>query len=296
MDFEERKDMKKTRLKQRISLTAIVTLSLCFSACDESSVKQNDKETLEAIEHKLDEMDSKRAVLVESIIRSSPTLAETGEIFADIGMDFKREYLNDINNVSQYTTLRDQGINLGVFLADLGYITTFEQSQEIIFYMNSAQKMAEGIGVSDVFDEKTVERMEMNISDKDSIIELISELYWKTDEFLKELNRENISALIICGGWVEGMHIASSIIEDGLADDNIYLKMTGQQKNLKKILSLLETFDGDEGIEIFEARLAEIDADFNNLPKSEGKEVSPEQKESLNQIALKIESLREEII
>ena len=284
----------KEGMNKAISMAGI--LCLLFISCDQSQQQPVDAGTLEAIESKLDEADSRRAVLVESIIRASPTLAETGEIFARVGTSFKREYLNDINNVEKYNTLRAQGINLGIYLADLGYITSFEQSQEVIFYMNCAQKLAEGIGVSNVFDEKTVERMEMNMQLKDSIIALISELYWKTDGFLKELNRENISALIICGGWIEGMHIGSKLLEEGYRDEVIYRKILLQQNNLKKILSLLETFHDEPNVEMFRERLSEISADFDAIPPlEEGKPVSPEQMDSVNAIAVKIETLRTEI-
>jgi len=288
--------MKKRIGELGIWVIVIFSSALFLGSCDEPTPQKTVKdEALENIEAKLDEIDSKRALLVESILRSTPTLAETSEIFAELGSDFNREYLSDFTNVSSYTTLKEQGINLGVYLADLGYITTFEQSQEVIFYMTSAQKLAEGIGVSDVFDESTVERMEMNINDKDSVLELISELYWKTDAFLKELNRENISALIICGGWIEGMHIASKMIEDGDENDVLFEKLLLQHKNLIKILTLLETFEGDENIEMFEERLKDIEKDYANLPPQDGPVFSPEQKEGLISISAKIEVLRNEI-
>ena len=266
-------------------------------SCEQrNTVTEEDQISLEEAESKLDEIDSKRALLVESIIRSSPTLSQTGELFAKLSSDFHREYLNSIDNVQKYTTLKSQGINLGTYMADLGYITTFEQSQEVIFYLNSAQKLAEAIGVSDVFNESIVERIEMNINDKDSIIDIISDLYWKTDAFLKELNRENISALIICGGWIEGMHIGSRLISDGNADNLIYEQILDQRKNLKKIMALLATFEGDENIDFFESRLKEIQDDFSTVPELVQGEITVDQKESINLVAEKIEVLRNEII
>lgn len=277
------------------SWTSIFIVLFLFACAEDNSNVEVSSDDLEKVEEKLDEVDSKRAVLVESIIRSSPTLSQTGEIFADLSTDFNRDYLNDINNVSKYTTLKSQGINLGIYMADLGYITTFEQSQEVIFYLNSAQKLAEAIGVSDVFNESTVERMEMNINDKDSVIEIISELYWKTDAFLKELNRENISALIICGGWVEGLHIGSRLIQDGYDSDMVYMEIYKQEKNLKKILTLLATFEGDENIDMFETRLGEIYQDYQTIEQVENNTFSPEQKEIIANLASKIEALRNEV-
>jgi hypothetical protein len=165
--------------------------------------------------------------------------------------------------------------------------------------MNCAKKMSEGIGVSDVFDEETIERMEMNINDKDSILEIISELYWKTDGFLKELNRENISALIICGGWIEGMHIGSRIITDDFDSDIVYASVKDQHGTLKKILRLLDTFEDGESIVYFKDNLNEINELYLTLPKPdivvETNDVTDEEKEILKEISAKVEDVRTEI-
>ncbi|MEQ8324055.1 MAG: hypothetical protein RIC15_01890 [Vicingaceae bacterium] len=278
----------------------LVVFTLFFMlSCAESPEEDSASQENAVEDANLDVGDTKRALLVESIIRSSPTVSETSEIFAVLGSSFNREYLNDIQNISKYTTLKDMGINLGVYLADIGYVSTFEQSQEVLFYMNSAKKMAEGIGVSDVFDEGTVERMEMNINDKDSVLDIISDLYWKTDGFLKELDRQNISALIICGGWVEGMYIGGRILNDDFDSDIVYARYKDQRKNLKKILRLLDTFEGEENLDYFKQKLSDIDKDYESMPQPEviieTNDVTDAEKEVLGRISMKILDIRKEI-
>ncbi|MEQ9063232.1 MAG: hypothetical protein RIE58_03585 [Vicingaceae bacterium] len=278
----------------------LVVFTLFFMlSCAESPEEDSASQENVVEDANLDVGDTKRALLVESIIRSSPTVSETSEIFAVLGSSFNREYLNDIQNISKYTTLKDMGINLGVYLADIGYVSTFEQSQEVLFYMNSAKKMAEGIGVSDVFDEGTVERMEMNINDKDSVLDIISDLYWKTDGFLKELDRQNISALIICGGWVEGMYIGGRILNDDFDSDIVYARYKDQRKNLKKILRLLDTFEGEENLDYFKQKLSDIDKDYESMPQPEviieTNDVTDAEKEVLGRISMKILDIRKEI-
>ena len=285
--------------KNTITQWGIVSLIflLMTSCVDSDNSKEIDDgaNEMDEIVENLDVIDSKRAILVESIIRSSPTIAESGQIFTEIGTDFNRSFLNDIKNIANYVTIKDQGINLGIYLSDLGYITAFDQTQEIIFYMNCAKKMSEGIGVSDVFNEETIERMEMNINDKDSIVNLIAEMYWKTDAFLKELGRENISAMIICGGWVEGMYIGTQLMDDNPESNLLYEKMISQQGNLGKILALLETFEGDEKILFYKERLKDIQTHFINIDSDNSEGVTADQKEELKLLAEKIESLRQEM-
>ena len=289
------------KLENVVAIFPVLLISAFWLSCAEEAGQHSGgtDQVMEEEKSEVNEVDSKRALLVESIIRSSPTVSETSEIFAVMGSNYNREYINDIKNVDNYSTLKDMGINLGVYLSDLGYITTFEQSQEVIFYMNCAKKMAEGIGVSEVFDEGTVERMEMNINDKDSIMDIISHLYWKTDAFLKELDRENISALIICGGWIEGMHIGGRILNDDFDSDIVYARYKDQESNLKKILRLLDTFENDENIDYFRNKLGEIQMDYDSLPKQEivvkTNDVTNKEKEILLEITKKVETIRQEI-
>jgi hypothetical protein len=53
--------------------------------------------------------------------------------------------------------------------------------------------------------------MEQNRNDRDSLLSIISETYWQVDAYLKENGRDNISALMIAGGWVEGLYIATQV-------------------------------------------------------------------------------------
>ncbi len=53
--------------------------------------------------------------------------------------------------------------------------------------------------------------MQSKMNDRDALLDIISETYWNVDAYLKENDRDNISALMIAGGWVEGLYIATQV-------------------------------------------------------------------------------------
>ena len=112
---------------------------------------------------------------------------------------------------------------------------------------------------------------------------------------MKELGRENISAMIICGGWVEGMYIGTQLMDDNPESDLLFQKMISQKGNLSKILALLETFEGDEKILFYKAKLRDIQTHFINIERDNAEGVTANQKEELKLLAQKIESLRQEM-
>ena len=293
-------------LMKKITFLFILS-ALFFSSCEESgssTEKMNPEETSstdDIVVENFSKMDSRRALLAEKLIRSIPSLSESAQIYNELNESYSMDLLNPMENAQRYTTLKEKGLNLGVYLGDLSYISIFEQTQEAIFYMNSSKKIAESIGVTAVFDEATMERMESNLGNQDSIIHLISQLYWKTDNFLKQSNRQNISALIITGGWIEGMRLGADLIQNHPETTHLYASMLQQEVNLDRIIRLLETFEGDEVVEPIMAECQRLMDIYKSLPEAQydenkTRQVTEIEKEKINQLCVEIINIRNEWI
>lgn len=289
--------MSNTRLKypgQAFVLSSMLALSLTYS-CDQPRADQSTEE--EVLEKMIDDepMDSEeRTMLIEDIIRTSPTLQETVALFESLGNDYDTDLLNPLGKVKQCVSLKSKGLNLGAYLADLGYISSFEQTQEVIFYMSSARKLAEGIGVVDVYDDETAERLEVNISDQDSVVVMLTDLYWKTDAFLVELGRENISTLMIASGWVEAMYIAAGLMEQGYDSEKLYELFAAQAENLGRVNRLMAVHANDEQVADVYQQMQELDKLFDAIPART--EETDKRKAAIEMAAQKIREVREGMI
>ena len=124
---------------------------------------------------------------------------ETAALLKKAGSEYDKNILNDVKNVDNYTAASKQALNLGIYGADLSYASVFNNTQESMLYTSCAQKLAKKLDVTNAFNEEVVSRLEKNRNNRDSLLSIISETYWHVDAYLKENQRDNISALMVAG-------------------------------------------------------------------------------------------------
>lgn len=179
------------------------------------------------------------------IFYSVPSPMETAALLKKAGADYDRKILNDINNVSRYTTNSKRALNLGIYGADLSYASVFNQTQESMLYTSVAKKLADQLDVSTAFSDSTLEQMERNMNDRDALLDIISETYWEMDRYLKTEGRDNISALMIAGGWVEGLYIATQVALTRSSPE-LRQRIAEQRFSLEQLTGLLDTYEADD--------------------------------------------------
>ena len=214
------------------------------------------------------EQQDSRIERTEKIFYAIPSPMETASLLKKAGAEYNKDILNDIENVDNYTSSAKMALNLGVYGSDLSYTSVFEQTQESMFYTSCAKKLSDNLNISGAFDEATMERMEQNVEDRDSLLSIISETYWIVDAYLKENERENTSALIIAGGWVEGLYIATQV---AAADPSPELnqRIAEQKLSLDNLIALVNTYEQDEDLAGVLTDLENIKAAFADVSSSD---------------------------
>lgn len=199
-----------------------------------------------------DERDDK----VKKIIYSIPSPVEMASLLQKSGVEFDGSILNPTDNANKYSTAKSQALNLGIYGADLRYTSMFEQDQESLYYVATAKKLSGELGVEDALDDNVYQRLNDNRDDRDSLLSIVSDSYRMLNRYLKENDREEISALVIAGGWVEGLYIAC---EHYTPDNELLAKRIAEQKYvLSDLISLMDTYSSKE-------ILSDIIADMNDL-------------------------------
>ncbi len=216
-------------------MVAVVSL---FSACGGTAPQQE--------ELQVDQQDTAvqniRSAATRNIFFNIPSPMETAGMLRKAGAEYDGKVLNDVKNVDKYTSSTAQAINLGIYGADLSYASVFEQTQESMFYSAATRKLADKLNITTAFSDEVLQRMENNMNDRDSLLEIISETYWEMDAYLKENDREHLSALMVAGGWVEGLFIATNVA--GANDSpEIRQRIAEQKLSLNDLVALLDTYD-----------------------------------------------------
>lgn len=166
----------------------------------------------------------------KKIFYSLPSPLETAMLIKSAGAEYDEELLNSLDNVAKYSTSRSLALNLGIYTTDLSFASLFDQTQTSINYMTAAQEIAEGLDINDAIDNETMTRLEENLQNRDIVMDIISETFLNSSSYLKEQQRQDVAAIVLVGGWIEGLYIATQLIGDSNIEDNRLVDRVLEQK------------------------------------------------------------------
>jgi hypothetical protein len=143
---------------------------------------------------------------------------------------------------------------LGVYVTDIGYLSTYGRTQEALNYMDVCPDLAEMICGEDAHDYDAMDRFEKNLSNPDSLNQVLSQFNRNVISYLLEHEHRDLGLLMLLGGFIEAQYITTQIIkdypEDLLPDDvrwqvlspliSIVMDQEGFLWNLIKDLEKLE--------------------------------------------------------
>ena len=122
----------------------------------------------------------------EKIFNALPSPLESAMLIKSAGARFDNALLNPVGNVSKYVTSKSMALNLGIYTCDLSFASLYEQTQLIIDCMNSAKKMADGLGILKAIEQSTIDRLEENINNTDVIMEIVSSTFMNSSSYLED--------------------------------------------------------------------------------------------------------------
>ena len=259
--------MKFTRL---LCLVITVSASLILWSCGGSSNKEENSKDFEAAEESLKDQ-------IQDVVYNIPSPSEIPYLLEATGAEFNQSLINDRKKADSYATKSDKAaLNLGVYAADIGYLSSYEKTQEAIDYLNTAKTLADGLGVVGSFDVDVLKQFESNIANKDSLAALLNRTVQKTDSYLKDDSRNKLAALIVTGSFVEGLYISTGLIKSYpknlLADDQRNLVLTPlmrvilqQSESVDELLKMLGTVEANETVTGIITDLTSLQASYRAL-------------------------------
>ena len=223
------------------TLLAIAVVSL-FASCNNDSGNGSDTNPQDSAAQQ--EMQKK----AKKVFFAIPSPIEMANMIKQSGSNYNKDLLNSKDAVSRYTTNTSMALNLGIYGADLSYTSIFDQTQPSMNYMACAKKLADALGITGAFTPETVDRLEKNVNNKDSLLQIVSDAYLTTDAYLKENERASTSALIIAGGWIEGLYIATKISGKNPENNVVATRIAEQKSVLENLIALIESYPNDPSL------------------------------------------------
>ena len=229
-----------------------------------NSDKKNSSSTEDVVDQELQE---KQQVVndVKKVMYSLPSPVETTLLLKKAGAGYDESLLNPTSNSNKYNTDKQKALNLGVYGADLSYASIFEQDQTIMQYMNVSKKLAIGLDLLAAIDQSIIDRLEANHDNRDSVIRIISETFLNSNSTLKEDNRPEMAALILAGGWVEALYLATQLTKDVVKDKDLVERIVEQKLSFGEMEKLLGVYTDNPDIAQVLTQLQPISQAFNAI-------------------------------
>src|SRR6187397_1112916 len=145
--------------KRSIYLVLSTFLIVGLSACGSSS-GDKDKDSGE-----FKEAEGSLQKQIEEVIYNIPSPSEIPYLLQATGAEFNESLVNPRTKVDQYASRTDKAaLNLGVYAADIGYLSSYDKTQQAIDYLNSTKTLADNLGIIGSFDVEILQKFEANIS------------------------------------------------------------------------------------------------------------------------------------
>lgn len=163
-------------------------------------------------------------------------------------LKFSGQVLNPTNNIDNYIDTRSKELNFGIYSADLAYVASFNKYQESVDYLNTVRTLSDEIGISAVFDQNLIGRIDNIIDDQDSLLRVTSDSYMSIVRYLESADRKKSLALIVTGGWVESIYVVVNLVDSYSQDAKVINLLASQKHVVANLFSYLEQMKFDDNI------------------------------------------------
>jgi hypothetical protein len=190
---------------------------------------------------------------------------EISKMLNQAGAAYTTDVTNSSKNIDKYMTEKDKALALGIYGADLAYVSTYNKSQEINLLFEVCKKISDELGISNIYDEATLAKIEANIENKDTLHSVISNSFHGTYETLQESGKGAVSVLVLAGGWVEGLYISLELTQNAIDKKKMMSGIASQKLNLDKLMVAMELYADNEAVKATIAELQKIEAVYAKI-------------------------------
>jgi hypothetical protein len=194
------------------------------------------------------------------------TPVEICTIFNRLGVPHNNDILNPTSNRDLYLSSSKASINTGIYGVDFGYLKIFGVGQEMVDYMVTIRDMSNKLGIPDKYLTEPIKKVENDTSEPDTILLLMNDAYTKIEAHLREGGRESTAGLMVMGGWVEAMYIATHLVYNPeKPDPEVIQKIAAQKYTLTTLLSYLKNYYDDPVVVYYSKKLKYLKNYFDSF-------------------------------
>ncbi|HUW93670.1 MAG TPA: hypothetical protein VMV74_10950 [Bacteroidales bacterium] len=194
------------------------------------------------------------------------TPVEVCNIFDRLGLSFNDTIILPSDNCNLYMSSYKAAMNLGVYGVDMGYMKLFGINRQTVSYFNTIKTLSERLDMPVSFLSDAVKEVDQSMNNADSLTGLMNNAYKKIDDHLRSEGSQGTMGLMMMGGWVEAMFIATQLAYDPKKPDpQVVEKIAEQKYSLLSLMSFMKNYYDDPMVVFYTKKLKYLNRWFDTF-------------------------------
>ncbi len=220
----------------------LVAIFVAISCSSDNNAQKQLKEKVDQ-ELALDQEVMNDLQKAKQVFYSLPSPIEMAMLLKRAGTTYDPQLINAYEQAEKYSTNLQKSLNFGVYGADLSYANLFQQTQPSMQLMAASKKLADGLGIYGFIDKNIFDRMEQHVNNRDSSMAIITEVFMSSNSYLSESGRPETGVLILAGGWIEALYIATQLTHTSPNNNELIDRIIDQKLSLITLHALLTKYE-----------------------------------------------------
>lgn len=182
------------------------------------------------------------------------------------GVDYNNTLLVDPKKPMAIGEEFSKAVALGIYNIDMSYAMVNNKGEDVLKFMKHVVKSADELGLKSAVDNMLGKRAEQNLSNKDSLLKIVDEIFVKSDAYLRTNERVYTASAVFAGSWVESLYLTCKIAEsvnDPAAKEKAYKHLWDQRFYLKNLTDLLGEYKDKKECVALNDELKKIHAEID---------------------------------
>ena len=236
-------------MKSIFKITFFLCLFIINISCNEEDKKNNKNN--DTITNKFNEeeffarLDQKKVAQLNEVIHGFASPVEIAATVKSQHIEFSKNYLISTSVTTNYETQIKKALAFGLFSADLGYLTIYQKTGQMVDYLLTINNLANDLRVSQFYDFQVLKKLVTSSDNMDSLLFLTVSSFHEIDAYFTVSNRSYLTVAMITGVWLESLYLLTQVSKDNATKTKNFFDKIGSQKELLiRLYEILKVYTG----------------------------------------------------
>jgi len=242
--------------------TSVLSIFFLVTSCNSCSNKQTkEKKSDPALDFEsLNVIDS-----IDAVFYALPSPEEIISYIKDHHVTFDSKLLHNYKEAKLYDNNEKKALVLGVYFADLAYISAFSKSDFSPEYISTVDYLMKELSINPGFTKEQQNKIIDSSLEPDSLYKISRELYDKVVNYLQEYDEGKTLSLISTGTLIESLYVSTYLHNDFKTQKDAINRIVEQKLLFEDVAMMIDTYKESPVIKDLISDLKVLQKSFDNL-------------------------------